>query len=302
MLEAFQSLKQSFLEPVGRLVGLGSALQVLEGDLLRLDDVLATPPETVPATPKAADLKGGVRLDGLVEVKGLAFGYSPLDPPLIQDFSLTVLPGLRVALVGGSGSGKSTISRLIAGLYRPWEGVVLFDGRPRDQIPRATLTNSIGFVNQETMLFEGTVRENLTLWDPTVSEPALQRACLDAAIHDLVMALPGGLDAPLREGGTNLSGGQRQRLEIARALVHSPSILILDEATSALDAETERAVDENLRRRGCTCILVAHRLSTVRDCDEILVLRHGRVVERGTHEQLWAARGHYVELIQVEQN
>jgi ATP-binding cassette subfamily C protein len=306
MLVAFQGLMASFLAPVSSLVPLGSTIQELQGDLQRLDDVLANPTSRIsldegdrPAPGSGAAVP--VRLQGRLEVRNLTFGYSPLEEPLIRDFSLRVEPGQRVALVGGSGSGKSTLVKVITGLYEPWQGEILFDSQPRQQVAGALLDNSVSMVDQDILLFEGTVRDNLTLWDRTVAESSLMEACKHAAVHDVVLALPGGLDAVLQEGGANLSGGQRQRLEIARALVNNPSLMVLDEATSALDAETEQVISENLRQRGCTCILVAHRLSTVRDCDEIIVLSRGRVVERGTHEQMWAAGGTYARLIQTEE-
>ena len=229
----------------------------------------------------------------------MKFGYSPLEPPLFEDFSLGVRPGQRIALVGGSGSGKTTITKLISGEYGPWEGEVTFDHVPRKRVPRDVLVNSFATVAQDIFLFDGTVRDNLTMWDSTVPERNLIRACEDAAIHETILELPGGYDSVLLEGGGNLSGGQRQRLEIARALVNNPSILILDEATSALDAETENIVIERLRMRGCSCIVVSHRLSTIRDCDEIIVLEKGKVVERGTHDELWKLEGQYARLIRT---
>ncbi|MBY0526332.1 MAG: NHLP family bacteriocin export ABC transporter peptidase/permease/ATPase subunit [Gemmataceae bacterium] len=312
MLIAFQGLMAAFLEPVGNLVRLGGTFQELEGDLTRLDDVLANPTEQTitdegnrPRThtslrPVTRDEFFSVRLQGLIEISDLTFGYSVLEAPLIENFGVNVRPGQRVALVGGSGSGKSTIAKLMTGLYPPWKGEILFDGQLRSMIPPAILTNSVALVDQDIMLFQGTVRDNLTLWDRTVPEEALVRACRDAAIYDTVAALPGGLDATLQEGGSNLSGGQRQRLEIARALVNNPSVLVLDEATSALDAETERIIDENLRRRGCTCVVVAPRLSTIRDCDEIIVLERGQIVERGTHQELWDRGATYARLIKED--
>ncbi|MBD2078595.1 NHLP family bacteriocin export ABC transporter peptidase/permease/ATPase subunit [Leptolyngbya sp. FACHB-17] len=300
MLIAFQSLMGSFQGPVNSLVSFGSSLQELEGSLNRLDDVLQneTDPQVEPRqqpvvfqTPK---------LQGHVELKNITYGYSRASDALIENFNLSVKPGQRVALVGGSGSGKSTIAKLITGLYEPWSGEVLFDGKPRSQIPRSVLTHSVAMVEQEIFLFAGTVRDNLTLWDATVPDSYLIHACRDAAIHDTVLSIPGGYDALLLEGAVNLSGGQRQRLELARSLVYNPSVLVMDEATSALDTETEKIIDQNLRRRGCTCVIVAHRLSTIRDCDEIIVLERGRVVQRGTHEQLRDRDGVYARLIKTE--
>ena len=240
------------------------------------------------------------QLTGRVDIKNITFGYSPTHPPLIEDFSLSLEPGERKALVGATGSGKSTIAKLICGLYQPWQGEILFDDIPRTQIPRLMLARSLSFVEQEILQFEGTVRDNLTIWDANVPEEKLIKACQDALIHDVVMDVLGGYDAKLLERSANLSGGQRQRLEIARALVHNPTILVMDEATSALDTETERLLVANLRQRQCSCIVVAHRLSTIADCDEIIVFDHGRVVQRGTHAQLCAVEGVYQELLGAE--
>ena len=296
MLVGFQSLVASFLAPVHNLLGFGTALQDVQSDITRLDDVLATRPAPEQV---AADAEGLVRLRGDVELRNLRFGYNPLAPPLIDGLSVTIRPGQRVAFVGGSGSGKSTIAKIAAGLYEPAGGEVLFDGRPRASIPTAVMADSLAMVDQEIVLFAGTVRENLTLWDPTVPESHVIRACEDAAIHDDILALPDGYDSTLSEGAANLSGGQRQRLEIARALCVDPAVIILDEATSALDTETEQLIDFNLRRRGCSCVIIAHRLSTIRDADEIIVLDHGKVVERGTHEAMMAAGGAYSALVRA---
>jgi ATP-binding cassette subfamily C protein len=302
MLVAFQSLLTGFLKPVTTLVNLGSTLQDLRSDLMRLDDVLRNPldPELDQSGPRHLSLPDTYRLEGAVALQQLTFGYNPLAPPLIEGLTLTLSPGQRVAFVGASGSGKSTVARLISGLYQPWSGTLLYDGLPRTQIPRQVLTQSLALVEQEILLFAGTVRDNLTLWDATVPDADLVQACKDAAIHDVVTALPGGYDGLLIEGGANLSGGQRQRLEIARALVSNPAVLVMDEATSALDAETEYLIMQNLRRRQCTCIIVAHRLSTIRDCDEIIVLDQGKVVERGTHAHLLLADGVYARFIATE--
>jgi NHLM bacteriocin system ABC transporter peptidase/ATP-binding protein len=304
MLVAYQSLTQSFLEPVNSLVNFGSTLQDLEADLNRLDDVLQNSVDSEVEESRGA---GGARreitssslwqLQGNVELRNITFGYSPVEPPLIENLSLSVKPGQRIALVGGSGSGKSTIAKLICGLYQPWEGEICFDGVERSQIKRSVLAHCLAMVEQDIFLFAGTVRENITLWDSTMPEADLVQACQDAAIHDAIASMPGKYDFELIEGGMNISGGQRQRLEIARALVRNPAVLVLDEATSALDAQTELIINRNLQQRGCSCIVVAHRLSTIRYCDEIIVLEQGKIVQRGTHEELWQQGGTYVRLL-----
>ncbi|WP_260447443.1 NHLP family bacteriocin export ABC transporter peptidase/permease/ATPase subunit [Nostoc sp. UCD120] len=319
MLVAYQSLTLSFLEPVNSLVNFGSTLQDLEADLNRLDDVLQNPVDLEVEGGKGAEeqrSRGELitsiphaqcpmpnaqypmwQLQGHIELRNITFGYSRVEPALIENFSLTVQPGQRIALVGGSGSGKSTIAKLICGLYQPWEGEICFDGVERSQIKRSVLANSLAMVEQDIFLFAGTVRDNITLWDSTVPEADLVQACQDAAIHDAIASMPAKYDFELIEGGMNISGGQRQRLEIARALVRNPTILVLDEATSALDVETELMINRNLRQRGCSCIVVAHRLSTIRDCHKIIVLDQGKIVQSGTHEELWQQGGTYVRLL-----
>jgi NHLM bacteriocin system ABC transporter peptidase/ATP-binding protein len=305
MLLALQTLMTQTINPVTELVTLWDSFQTAQGNLNRLDDVLRYP--RMPERPAledgamASSKQAGartVRLSGRLELRDVSFGYSKLGEPLIQDFSLTLVPGSRVALVGGSGSGKSTVARIVCGLFEPWSGDVLLDGRLLATISREETATSFAFVDQEISLYEGTIRENLSLWDPSVPTEQLVAACRDAAIHKDVMARQGGYDAIVEENGRNFSGGQRQRLEIARALVRSPSLIVLDEATSALDAPTEEAIDRALRRRGCTCLIVAHRLSTIRDCDEIIVLHQGKVAERGTHEELLRLGGRYAGLIE----
>jgi ATP-binding cassette, subfamily C, bacterial len=303
-LTAFQVLVAGFNGPLGQLVRFSQTIQQAAASLTAIDDVLDHPldPEF-----DAKDASGEnrttttrlTRLSGAIELDHVTFGYSPLDPPLIQDFCLNVRPGQRVALVGATGSGKSTVSRLAAGISRPWSGRVLLDGTDRRALPRPVLAATLALVDQDIRLFAGTVRDNLTLWDDTVTEEAVVAAAVDAVIHDDIVRRPGGYDRLILEGGADWSGGQRQRLEIARALAGEPSILLLDEATAALDPLVELMIDQHLRARGCTCLIVAHRLSTIRDCDEIVVLDAGSVVERGQHDDLVALGGVYASLVEA---
>jgi ABC-type bacteriocin/lantibiotic exporter with double-glycine peptidase domain len=295
-LVAFQSLMTSFIGPIESLAAFGASLQELRGSVERLDDVLRHEPDPSTAKPTHAESEHR-RLNGELQLAGVSFSYLPYAPPLVEALDLHIAPGERVALIGGTGSGKSTVAKLVTGLYTPQAGQVLFDGAPRGELAASALHRSVALVDQDITLFEGSVRDNLTLWDDTVPEADVVQAAKDACIHDEVARLQGGYEAKLTEGGFNFSGGQRQRLEIARALVRQPALLVLDEATSALDPETERRVDENLRRRGVSCLIIAHRLSTIRDCDEIIVLDRGRAVQRGSHEQLMAEPGLYRELI-----
>ncbi|MFE9567777.1 NHLP family bacteriocin export ABC transporter peptidase/permease/ATPase subunit [Streptomyces sp. NPDC006692] len=295
LLVAFQALVTRFTAPVTRLNGVAGRIQDFAADVARLKDVENFPVDSLHSRPEPA--ASTRRLKGHVTLENITFGYSPLDKPLLTGFSLTVGPGQQVALVGGSGSGKSTVSRLISGLYAPWEGTIRIDGQRLEDIARGALAASVSFVDQDVFLFEGTVRDNVALWDPSIPDDAVIAALKDAALYEVVARRPGGIHSRVEQDGRNFSGGQRQRLEIARALVRRPSILVLDEVTSALDAETEHLIIDNLRRRGCACVVIAHRLSTVRDSDEILVLDHGSVVERGRHEELVAAGGPYAELV-----
>ena len=307
MMIAFQSLMASFYGPVNNLLGLAGRLQEADADLKRLDDVLRYPIDArygksrqdAASGPASAPAAAAVeeKLQGALELRHVSFGYSRLEPPLLDDFSLALSPGQRVALVGASGSGKSTVARLVMGLHHPWSGEILFDGRSRDDIGQRALCASLAGVDQDIYLFAGSVKDNLTLWDGSVPEPDVVRAGQDAMIHGTVSTRIAGYDAQVSEGAANFSGGQRQRLEIARALAVNPRILVLDEATAALDTATEKEIDDNLRRRGCTCLIIAHRLSTIRDCDEIIVMEQGRIVERGTHDRLLRNAGAYACLL-----
>ena len=301
-LVAFQTLSASFSEPIGRLVALGAKLQQIKADLARISDVLAYPadPRAVAASRPSEVPAGQARLQGAITLRDVTFGYNPNEAPLIENFSLEIQPGQRVALVGGSGSGKSTIGRLICGIYPVWSGEIMFDGRAVDDVPPPVLANSFAYVDQDVFLFAGTVRENVALWDESIDDTRLARALRDAEIFEEIATRPGLYDYKVGEGGFDFSGGQRQRLEITRALANDPAILVLDEATSAVDPLVEEAIDENIRRRGCTCVLIAHRYSTIRDCDEIVVLSNGRVEGRGTHAELIESCPHYVNLLTAE--
>jgi len=299
-LLAFKSLMAAFLSPFSNLAGLGGQLQSAEGEMHRLDDVLRTQLDPiVHDEPTETKLPPGGRLQGRIELRNVTFGYSKQEPPLLKEVSLIIEPGQRLALVGSSGSGKSTLVMLVVGLLQPWSGEILFDGQPRSAWPRELLARSLAYVSQQIYLFEGSIYENIALFDRSVSLDTVEEAAMDAKIHDAISMRPGGYQAKVNEGGLNFSGGQMQRIEIARGLALKPSILVLDEATSALDPVTELDVDREIRKHGITCIISAHRLSTIRDANEIIVLRRGEIVERGTHEQLLALGGDYAHLVET---
>lgn len=306
MLLAFQTLLSNFTGPINSFMALGKALLSANADMQRIDDVMDYPSpkifkEQVEGTEEESEesLEPVQKLEGYVSLRNVVFGYSPLAAPLLNGFDLELTPGKRVALVGATGSGKSTIGKLVSTLYSPWSGEILFDGKPLSQIRRRDFTASVSVVDQSIFLFEGTVRDNLTMWNSTIPEEVYIQAAKDACIHEEISSRPEGYSSMVAEGGHNFSGGQRQRLEIARALATNPRILIMDEATSSLDAITEQVVARNISRRGCTSIIIAHRLSTIRDCDEIIVLDHGNVVQRGTHEELYNVEGTYRNLVKT---
>jgi NHLM bacteriocin system ABC transporter peptidase/ATP-binding protein len=301
-LVAFQSLIASFNQPLMTLLGLGNELQQIRADLTRLADVQKHPedPRFSIITPPslAKDKSVTQKLQGQLTLRGVCFGYSPLEPPILNNINLTLNPGQRIAIVGNSGSGKSTLAKLICGLYIPWSGEVLWDNQSMAHISPQTLSHSLAFVDQDVFLFAGTVQHNLTLWDASISQEAIERAVSDTLLMPVLAERSRGLSSEVLPAGTNFSGGQRQQLEIARALAQSPSILVLDEATAALDASTEQLLMNNLKKRGYSLLIIAHRLSTIRDSDEIIVMDKGIVVERGKHEALYEQKGAYYRLVQ----
>ena len=298
-LQMFQGFLGSFMAPAMTLVSAGQTIQEMRTQMERVEDVMQYPVDknAIEDSGEEQTLK---KLKGNIELKNISFGYSKLADPLISDFSMNIKPGGRVAFVGTSGCGKSTLSKLISGLYEPWSGEILFDGKPRCEHARSVMTGSVAVVDQDITLFEGTIADNIKMWDESIKDFEMILAARDAQLHDDIMAREGGYQCKLTSGGRDLSGGQRQRMEIARVLAQDPSIIILDEATSALDAKTEYEVVKSIKNRGITCIVIAHRLSTIRDCDEIVVFDHGRVMERGTHEELMELNGAYAELISEE--
>ena len=295
-LVAFQALMHSFLEPVKELAESAGVIQEAEAEMVRLDDALNFAGGDEPIAPPN-QARPPQKLLGEVEFRNITFGYNPCAPPLIENFNLTLKAGSRVALVGGSGSGKSTLARILTGLHEPWSGEILFDGRERKTLAPTLIANSLALVDQDIVLFTGTIRDNLTLWDSSIPESIVMRAAQDALIHDVIGSRENGFDGQIKEDGGNFSGGQRQRLDIARALAGNPSILVMDEGTSALDSATENLIGQNLRRRGCTCLIIAHRLSAIRDADEIIVLERGAIVQRGSHDELIAKGGPYACLL-----
>jgi ABC-type bacteriocin/lantibiotic exporter with double-glycine peptidase domain len=297
MIMTFQQFLSSFMSPAMTLISAGQTIQEMRTQMERVEDVMQYPEDPNFSDHPLDEDADYSKLSGSVELKHVTFGYSRLGQPLIQDFSMSMKPGSRVAFVGSSGCGKSTLSKLISGLYQPWSGEILFDGKPISEIDRSVFTGSVAVVDQDIVLFEDTIANNIKMWDESIEDFEMILAARDAQIYDDIMAREGGFYGKLTEGGKDLSGGQRQRIEIARVLAQDPSIIIMDEATSALDAKTEYELVKAVKDRGITCIVIAHRLSTIRDCDEIIVLDKGKVVERGTHEELYARGGYYTELI-----
>lgn len=297
MLVAFNSLLSSFTAPVNSLVGFVQEIQTLKADMNRVEDIV-TYEEDLKFKTQGKQKNFKSKLSGRIELENVTFGYSRLEKPLIENFNFKLTPGNSIAFVGASGCGKSTIAKIVSGLYNSWDGSVKFDGVDINEIPKEVMSASVATVSQNITLFSGTIRENITMWNEGVLEADIVRAAKDACIHDVITQKPGAYDFNLTEGATNMSGGQRQRLEIARALVTNPSILIMDEATSALDPVIEKKILDNIKRRGCTCIIVAHRLSAIRDCDQIIVMQRGKIIQHGSHEELSNVEGTYKTLIQ----
>ena len=300
VLMMFQGYLSKFLEPLESFRGIGQQMQEMRTDMERIEDVMNYEPDVFYEDVEVDENAEYTKLTGEMQMKNINFGYKPLGEPLIKDFNLTLKPGSTVAFVGASGCGKSTLAKLISGLYKPWSGEITFDGQPISDINREIFTSSVAVVDQDIILFEDTIAENIKMWDKSISDTAMIAAAKDAQIHEDIVQKDGGYSHKVLEGGKNFSGGQRQRIEIARTLAKDPTIIVLDEATSALDAKTENEVVRAITDRGVTCIIVAHRLSTIRDCDEIIVLDKGQVVERGTHEELFARNGLYTQLITTE--
>ena len=297
MIMAFQGMLSSFISPASELINAGQTVQEMRTEMERIEDVMRYPDDIACENSAFDENKVYSKLTGEMEIKNLTFGYSKLGAPLIKDFNLTLKPGSRVAFVGASGCGKSTLSKLISGLYQPWEGEILFDGKPMAQIDKSVFRGSLAVVDQDIILFEDTIANNIKMWDSSIENFEMILAARDACLHEDIMQREGGYNYKLTEGGKDFSGGQRQQMEIARVLARDPTIIILDEATSALDAKTEYEVVRSIKDRGITCIVVAHRLSTIRDCDEIIVLDDGVAVERGTHDELYALNGLYTNLV-----
>ncbi|MEY8297560.1 NHLP family bacteriocin export ABC transporter peptidase/permease/ATPase subunit [Emergencia timonensis] len=299
MLMAFQGFIAEFLSPALSLINVGTTVQQMRASMERVEDVMEYPADVDYTKDEKESLEGAKKLSGDIRLKDVTFGYSTNSPALIKDFSIDIKPGSKVAFVGGSGCGKSTMTKLISGLYKPWSGTIEFDGKPMEELNHMIFTSSVAVVDQDIIMFEDSIRNNIKMWDQSIEDFEMIMAAKDASMHEEIM-LREGYDCKLTEGGKNFSGGQRQRLEIARVLAQDPSIVIMDEATSALDAKTEYEVINAIKDRGITCIIVAHRLSTIRDCDEIVVMNYGEVVERGTHEELMAKGGLYTQLITTE--
>ena len=295
MVMAFQSYLTAFMKPAQQMLGTQQKIQEMRTDMERIEDNMVYPEYDLLGedTPETTYTK----LKGEIELDDVTFAYSKMDEPLLKHLSLTIKPGESVAIVGSSGCGKSTVLRLVSGLYAPLSGEIRYDGKKLKDIPKSAFRASVSVINQKIMLFKDTIGNNILMWDNSIPRDRMIQAAIDAQIHDDIIARKAGYEHVFQNGGSDFSGGQRQRVEIARALVTDPSIVIMDEATSALDAATENRVVSAMKKRGITCLIVAHRLSTIRDCDRIIVLDQGVIAERGTHDELMAKGGLYSSLV-----
>lgn len=297
MLMAFTGFLSSFSSPFEDIVSFVRNIQQIKIDMLRVEDIMNYREEDNYVAEKDESLIGK-KLRGEIELENISFSYGKLDKPFIKNFNFHLDSGKTVALVGPSGCGKSTVSKMLSCLYRPWTGDILLDGIELEKVPQEVIASSISVVTQTISLFDGTVYDNIAGWNSVLNEEDIIQAAKDACLHDEITMKQGAYDYMLVENGSNLSGGQRQRVEIAKALATNPTVIIMDEATSALDTTTEKQILDNIKRRHCTCVIVAQRLSTIRDCDEIIVLDHGVIKERGTHDELLNIKnGMYRKLI-----
>ena len=298
MLLATQGLASSIIYPINNTVKSAQRLFQSHAAMERLEEVNNTAKEYADMViPDESDLPERTKLRGEIELRNVTFGYDRSLPPILNHFSLKINAGESVAFVGFSGCGKSTITKLISGLYEPWEGEILLDGVPLKQVNRALLINSLSVVNQDITLFEGTIADNIKMWDESIEDFSMVMAANDAQIHKDIAERPGAYNSMLNENGKNFSGGQRQRIEIATALAKDPTILVLDEATSALDPKTEELVMQHISNMGITQVMVAHRLSTIRDCNQIYVMENGQILQHGTHSELMQQEGLYSKLM-----
>ena len=294
---AAQGLINRSVYPINRTIDSVQTFLRLTSSIQRIKEVADCKSETANLSiPEEEELSGGAKLAGEIELRDVTFGYDRSLPPILSHFSLKIKAGERIAFVGPSGCGKSTVLSLVSGLYEPWEGEVLFDGKPRKVIDRMTFANSVSVINQDVTLFEGTISDNVKMWDDSIEDFAMVMACHDAQIHEEIMERPGAYQGTVTERGKNFSGGQRQRIEIATALTKEPTILLMDEGTSALDPKAEAQVMEHLYGMGITLIMIAHRLETIVQCDQIYVIEQGRITQHGTHEQLCQMDGLYSNL------
>ena len=298
MLLATQGLVNESIFPINKTIDSILTILRVNSSIKRIKDVTDCG-EEAPGLRLTDDndLPDVAKLTGDIELRDVTFGYDRSLPPILSHFSLKIKAGERIALVGSSGSGKSTIMSLVSGLYEPWEGEVLFDGKPRKAIDRMTFIDSVSVINQDVILFEGTIADNVKMWDESIEDFAMVLACNDAQIHQEIMERPGAYQGIVTERGNNFSGGQRQRIEIATALAKEPTILLMDEGTSALDPQTEAKVISHLFDGGMTLIMIAHRLDIIANCDQIYVIEHGRITQHGTHDQLRQVDGLYSNLL-----